>query len=242
MQRYFIDSNSIYGNNIKVTNSDLHHIKNVMRFRLLDKATFVDPRGTLFTAELKALEKHEALFEIIHQEPYLGVLSHITIAQALIKRERFELFLEKSTELGVYEIIPTVFERSIIKISQDDEDKKIERYRLITKEASEQSERRFLPLINAFQDLKKIDTQKYDLVLVCYERDIAQEHIHKVVIDSLPSQRILVFIGPEGGISPAEIAYFESINARFVSLGKQILRSETASMVVLSSFLSGWEL
>jgi len=242
MQRYFVKNESIIEKNIRISGSDFHHIKNVMRCSLGDLIEVVDEFGVLYTCEILGFKKDQADLVIISQQSQSRIRPKITIAQALIKKDRFELFLEKATELNVYEIIPTSFQRSIVKIDSSDESKKISRYESIVKEASEQSERLFLPLISCVKSLKTIKYQQYDHVLVCFEREDVSHHLKDVIKEISVNDSVLVLIGPEGGISPEELKFLQTKNAKFVSLGAQILRSETASMYVLSSFLCEWKI
>lgn len=241
MQRYFIEKKSVFGPMIEVTGSDFHHIKNVMRFRLGEECEFVDEEGMYYLASLERFEKDVALFQISKRIQFEMTLPKITIAQALIKRDRFELFLEKATEFGVYEIIPTMFERSIIKIDEKEESKKQARYQLIIKEASEQSRRVFSPLLKPFENLTTIDYESFDHVIVCYEAEDTSSTLKKTVKEINPKDKILIVVGPEGGISPKEIQFLQNKKATFVRLGEQILRSESASLFVLSAFHYEWE-
>jgi 16S rRNA (uracil1498-N3)-methyltransferase len=242
MQRYFVKNDTIIENNVFISGSDFHHIKNVMRCSLGDLVEVVDEFGVLYSCEISGFKKDQADLTILKKQTPNKIRSKITIAQALIKKDRFELFLEKATELNVYEIIPTAFQRSIVKIDSNDESKKIIRYQSIVKEASEQSERLFLPLISSVKSLKAINYQQYDHVLVCFEREDISHHLNDVIKEIKVTDDVLVLIGPEGGISPEELKFLETKKARFVSLGSQILRSETASMYVLSSFLCEWKI
>lgn len=240
LQRYFVKNTQINGETIVISGNDFHHIKNVMRSRLGESMEFVDETGTIYEAKLTELLKDSALFCVVQSHLSHKPRPKISIAQALIKKDRFELFLEKATELGVYEIIPTHFHRSIIKIEEKEEQKKLERFSLIVKEASQQSKRDYLPLITAFKTIKTIDFQKYDHVLVCCERESTANPLKKVLTGIKQSESVLVLVGPEGGITNEELSYLVDKGATPVSLGSRILRSETASMAVLSSILYEW--
>ncbi|MBU0997412.1 MAG: 16S rRNA (uracil(1498)-N(3))-methyltransferase [Firmicutes bacterium] len=242
MQRYFIEDSQVTDGFIQVRGSDVHHMKNVMRFRIGEVAVFISKSGMIYEAEHLSFQKDEAQFRILSKTISTKKTSRITIAQALIKKDRFELFLEKSTELGVYEIIPTLFSRSIIKLDEKEESKKLLRYQNIVKEASEQSERDHLPLIKEVTKLKNIPFENYDKILVCYER-VGELNLLKNHLPNLkPEDQILVLIGPEGGIAQEELDFMISKGGQVVSLGSQILRSETASLVILSALMIEWGL
>ncbi len=237
MQRYFVDATAIKNDSVTITGPDVHHIRDVMRLSVGAKIGVCPNDGSFHPAIINSLTKTEVRATIITTtRPAIPPIK-ITIAQALIRKEHFELFLEKATELGVAAVIPTCFDRSIIKIDKDSLDKKLLRYRKIVKEASEQSERTTMPRIGDFTDLRKVDFAGYDKVYFAYER--CQEAVLlREVIPALPKDgNILFLIGPEGGITEAEATWLKAHGALPVSLGKRILRSETAGLMILSAFL-----
>jgi len=162
------------------------------------------------------------------------------IAQALIRRERFEYMVQKSSELGVHHIIPTIMKHSIVKINQNKQEEKVLRWNKIAKEASEQSHRFFQAVVKDVYGLSEIPYQEYDLVLVAYEKEKGSIKLKDVLVK--PYHKILVVIGPEGGFDPSEIAFLEDLdNSVLVGLGPRILRSETASSYILSVLSYAYE-
>jgi 16S rRNA (uracil1498-N3)-methyltransferase len=240
MQRYFVEPANIIDNEVTIQGSDVHHIRNVMRFSIGDSLGICPNDGTLRLARITAIEKSKvtaAIFKtIIENQPE----HKITIAQALIRKDRFEWFLEKATELGVTKIIPTRFARSIVQIDENKSTAKLERYRMIVKEASEQSERNVMPLITAFTDLPDIDYSRYDMIFYASERDQKASLIRDVLAKHLKSGKYLFLVGPEGGITDDEVSLLEAKGAIPISLGSRILRSETAGIMVMSAILSQW--
>ena len=241
MQRYFISSSQIQESYAFITGQDHHHIKNVMRSRIGDEITIVDESGNGFLAKISEITNQLIKVDLINRLDSNIKQSKITIAQALIKKDRFEWFLEKATELGVYSIIPTLFEYSIIKIDEENESKKIQRYQTIVKEASEQSKRFVVPKIQNVMKLSQLPFEQYDKVLICYEGASSDDFIMSIVQELNSSMSILVIIGPEGGISPKELAILQSKKGVICSIGNRILRSETAGLLVLSVVNSIWE-
>lgn len=241
MQRYFVPTNQFYENYALITGQDAHHIKNVMRNNINDEVTVVDDLGHGYLSRISEITNQSIKVEFISAlEPDMNH-SKITIAQAMIKRDRFEWFLEKSTELGVYAIIPTLFEYSIIKIDEENELKKIQRYQTIVKEASEQSRRLVVPKIHNIQKVSQLKYDEYDKILICYEGASHDDFITTIASNLNSEMNILVVIGPEGGISPKELNLLQSKGGIICSLGKRILRSETAGLLVLSLLNSIWE-
>lgn len=243
MQRYFIKNIQIKDNQISIIGKDVHHMKDVLRYNQGTQVTCVDELGKTYLCEIRSINKEEITLTVVQTLPTNVIPYSVTLGQALIKRERFELVLEKATELGVTSLIPTVFQRGIIKITDEKESRKIERYFTIMKEASEQSERSFIPTISPIQKLTQIDYDSFDHVLVCYERENHQSKSLKQALSEIkPDSKILILIGPEGGITDQEVAFLETKNVIMVGLGTHILRSETAAMFVLSCIRYEWEL
>ncbi len=231
MQRYFIDENQINEQTVIIDNSDVHHIKNVMRFKVTDNIIVNTYEGSVFETEIEKIEKNRVVLRIVKSLVNDYQSLPLDLGVSLIKKDRFELILEKATELGVRKIIPLKTDRSIIKIN--DLEKKHERFMTIVKEASEQSERTVLPIISDFTDLKSLELDKYDYKLFCYARE-NNLNIKEELIALKKNHNILILIGPEGDFSQTEISYLLENGFRSVSLGKTILRSETAAIYVVS--------
>lgn len=235
MQRYFVKHTECTETGVRITGNDLHHVKHVMRMKPGAEIHVVDTDGRARLAVLKGYQDDAALFDFVKDlDGGTGGL-YVAIAQALIKKDRFELMLEKATELGVAAIIPTAFSRSVVKIDPADAPRKLERFRAIVKEASEQSHRFVLPLIEPFTELDDLPFADYDRVFVCYEASTSADQLAKVIGISDLDKRLLFIVGPEGGIAPAELAALLSRGAVVCGLGSRILRSETASMYLLSA-------
>jgi 16S rRNA (uracil1498-N3)-methyltransferase len=233
MQRYFIKNQQFHDQIAVLKDSDFHHIKHVMRNQLRDQIIVCNEDGLCYIASIKGIENKEIIVEVISDIPLQNKAHTITIAQALIRKERFEYMLQKSTELGCDFVVPTQMKNSIIKINKDKEKNKIERWNTITKEASEQSHRNTINQVQVIQTLKEIKYQEYDVVLVAYEKE---NHNHSLVdIVKREFKNILILIGPEGGFDPSEISFLAGLqNVSFIGLGPRILRSETASSYILS--------
>lgn len=230
MQRYFIEENQIKDKSITITNSDMHHMKNVMRFKKGEMVICIT-NTKAYKASIKEYFKNEVELTVVEELESTNNTLNVTLAQSLIKKDKFELVLQKATELGVKEIIPLQAKRSIIKI--DNFAKKLIRYNSITKEASEQSERSSLPKITNIQVLEEIDYSSYDYVFTAYARH-DQVSLKQVISPLKKTDHILILIGPEGGFTETEINYLKE-KTTIVSLGNTILRSETAAIYLLSA-------
>ncbi len=230
MQRYFAtyDKNQ----NIVINNDDIFHIQKVMRMNIGD--TFeVNADGDLKIAEITSNSPFS--FKIIKEINENHELNgYVRLLYCLPKGEKTDLVIQKAVELGCSEIVLINSERSIAKITKENKEKKIIRFNKIIKEASEQSKRTKLCKLNDVIDFKDIAKYPADFSLIAYENT---EFTSKDLIEILPSLRdktINIIIGAEGGISKKELEMAKNTGYREISLGKRILRSETACIFILS--------
>ncbi|PKK94396.1 MAG: hypothetical protein CVV60_06635, partial [Tenericutes bacterium HGW-Tenericutes-5] len=231
MQRYFINKENIKNKQIIITGQDAHHIKVVMRMSLDDQVIINTTEGDIYLASISQINKSDVYLQIINSLENTFKPFNLTLGVSMIKKDNFELVLQKVTELGVKAILPLTTERSIIKI--DDFSKKLNRYETIIKEASEQSERTILPKIHDLTNLDNLDLTNYNKLIVCYARE-NDESLSNILEDIFPTDNVLALIGPEGGFSSKEIQKLKSKGFKTVSLGKTILRAETAAIYVTS--------
>lgn len=238
MQRYFFkDDNCINKEINRIIISDkenVHHIKNVMRMKIGDKIIVCTNDNLEYLSEIESITNVIDL-KIINQMINSNELSaSITIAQGLVRREKKEEVLRRLVELGASKYIPVDMERSIVHLNKYNEN--IERINTIIKECSEQSERGKLMECSeaiSFKNFIKLDD--YDYKFVCYEESGRQnEHSLKDYLFKLQNKKVLVLVGPEGGISNKELELLDSNGFIRIGLGKRILRTETAPLFVMS--------
>lgn len=229
MQRYFSQEKD--GNCLILDFSEIHHIKNVMRYQKGDKIECI------FEEKLyvcKIISPSQNLVEIIEELKDNNESDiDITIAIALVKEQKMDLILQKLTELGVTRIIPVAMERSVVKLDAAKFLKKKVRWQRIVKEAAEQSKRNKIPEITelySIDDLKNINSyHKFICSTKCPE-NLINDYLQK----SLDYATITFVIGPEGGISEKEECLLEENGFIRVSLGRRIMRVETAAIYVAS--------
>ncbi len=233
MQRYFTENINLEFNTAILKNGDFHHAKNVMRSRIGDKIIICDLAKHCFIATIEDFTKTEVICVNLHPHTVIQKPYHVDIAQALIRRERFEYMLQKATELGVDRIIPIVTKHTIIKLGDDKQQNKLQRWNLICKEASEQSHRSTVSIVDPVIAINELQIMDYDLVLIAYETETNSKSLPDILRQSY--SRILVIIGPEGGFAPKEVIALQHFpQVHVVGLGPRILRSETASSYILS--------
>ena len=231
MQRYF--TNESYQNNIEMNIDDSYHIITVMRMKEKDQFEIVIKKK-LFIAEIIKIENKKVIAKIIKEIEEDNELNiDVTLVQALVKEQKMDYILQKSTELGVNKIIPFQANRSIIKVDNK-EDRKIERWAKIIKEASEQSKRNIIPEITksiTINELSKIED--YDLKILATVNEVST-NIKKVLSNTKRSDRIIIVIGPEGGFTDKEEKTLIENGFISTSLGKTVLRTETVGLYILS--------
>ncbi len=228
MQRYF--AKSIENNKITLYDSDIHHIKKVMRMQKGDCIEVVYSEK-IYTCKLD--NDFSCIIEKVSNEKS-GLSKELIVAVGLVKEQKMDLILQKLTELGVSKIIPVNMERSIVKLDSKKEEKKLERWNMICKEASEQSKRTSITIVNDIINLKDLIDIKVDKKLVCSTTENFNM-IHEE-LDDKNYESVLVVIGPEGGISPKEEIYLEQNGFTRISFGQLILRVETACIYMASIF------
>lgn len=234
MQRYFIEDNCIKADLIYIDAYNHKHMQKVMRYRNGDHVICLLPSSRVFLYEIVDIEKG-----ILKQKEEL-LEDHeldidVTLIYGLPKNDKFEFVLQKATELGVKRIVPFLSQRSIIKTDALSFAKKSERYQRILKEASEQSYRQIIPELTSLATIKDIHNYLSDINLVAYEESSKQGE-HSCFYQALNQDfhTITIIVGPEGGFDQKEIDQMKKIGIQECSLGKRILRSETAPLYMLS--------
>lgn len=244
MYRFFVNSHEINWQDKKATiqnPNQSNKISRVLRLRENDQIVLLDGNGLSYTAQITSFFSRGVQCRLlsrraINTEPKLK----ITVAQALLKGNRFDYALQKNTELGAYEFIPVTCKRTVVRYDDEDlrsVDKKLNRFQAIVQGAAEQSERGMVPIVKdvvTVEELCKSNLSDYDLKLICQERSDASPI--KKVLDGLQEKinKILLFVGPEGGFMEEEINQVLKSGFISVNLGKRIYRAETVGTVLLS--------
>ena len=228
MQRYFAKDKK--GNNIFLLDTDLHHIKNVMRMKIGDNIECVFDRK-VYLCRLNSFDNDIEILNEIECNNELDV--QIIVAIGLVKEQKMDLILQKLTELGVSKIIPLNMQRSIVKLNNEKKDKKINRWMSICKEASEQSYRNEIPIVTDIMNLKDLVKIDADLKFVCSVKN-KKNLINKYLQNNKKCATMLFVIGPEGGITDSEEEFLNNNNFESMSLGSRIMRVETAAIYVAS--------
>ena len=238
MHRFMVDPGDIRGNTINIVGDDLKHLRQVLRLGEGDIVQLFDGSGMEYEAQLTFVGKMEAHATILESrlsesEPAL----RLTLYQGLAKAEKMDLIIQKAVELGIYRIVPVMTERTVVQLDDSDRKKKSERWNRIAKEASKQCRRAFVPQVaqplTLEMALKEIGQDNKAVLL--YENE--QKKCLKELMKCYTINKIGVialFIGPEGGFSKEEVERIIRLGVEVASLGKRILRTETAAISAIS--------
>ena len=230
MQRYFVSKEN---ENFILSNSDFHHVKDVMRIKN-DGQLICVYENKSYLCSINYFENGYKINVIEEITKDVELNKKVILYQAVIKNDKFDLVIQKATELGVTDIVPTIFSRSVVKVDDSKKDNKLNRYEKIVKEACEQSHRLVLPVIHNYQKVKTIKLDEDTLGLIAYENNGDYASFKNALLDVDKYNKVAIVIGPEGGFSNDEVDYLVKNGFKNISLGKRILRSETASMYALS--------
>lgn len=231
MARFFVDK--VLSKEFIINGSDAAHISKSLRMQIGDKITICDNNSTDHLCIIKKINKTEILLKVVKSFPCPNEPSiDVTLYQALPKSDKMDLIIQKTVELGVNRIVPVLTSRCVSRPDKKSFDKKLLRWQKISEEAAKQSRRGQIPKIKPLLDLENAakDACRNQCSMVFYEL-----HGKKIgdIIENTP-KTISLFIGPEGGFSLDEISMLSSYNVVSATLGRRILRTETAPIAALS--------
>jgi 16S rRNA (uracil1498-N3)-methyltransferase len=238
MHRFFVNEKYISSGQLIIADSRVHQIRDVLRMKTGDEIIVLDNTGFEYQVRLSNISPKEVIGEIIQKkenetEPH----TKITLYQSLLAREKFEFVLQKCTEIGVSCFVPVITERSIIRKAEKITKQKTVRFESIILEAAEQSARGKIPLFRSPIDLSEAisELDSYDVCFAGSTRECLS--LRNILPDCKTSPKnIALFIGPEGGFSERELEILSRV-VKFFSLGKRILRTETAAVVASAVIL-----
>lgn len=239
MFQFFIEAGNITDQGIQVTDGkDVNHIKNVLRMKPGDQAVFCcQEKEKMYTCRLREAGREEILFDILDIDSTVTELPvEITLFQGLPKSDKMEMIIQKTVELGVSRIVPVASRRAVVRLSGKKEEKKLARWQEIAKSAAKQSKRGRIPEIGGVMTFPQAveEGKKLDMLLIPYEEAVGMETARKAVAAAAEKKSLGIYIGPEGGFEKAEVDLAEEAGAVPISLGRRILRTETAGMALLA--------
>lgn len=238
MHHFFVEPSQIQGNHIFIDGSDVNHIRNVLRMNPGEEVNVTDGSGEkVYRCAIASIGEDTVELNIMWaQEKGMELPSKIYLFQGLPKSDKMELIIQKAVELGVYEIIPMATARAVVKLDQKKAAAKVKRWQAISESAAKQSKRLLIPEVKEpvkFSEALKLASD-LDVRLIPYELAEGMDGTRRIIQSVKPGQSVAVFIGPEGGFEEAEVELAKEAGFQAITLGRRILRTETAGMTVLS--------
>ena len=242
MSRFFVEDRQIENNIVKIQGPDVNYIKKVLRQKIEDEIIVCNSdKEKTYLCDIKKIENEMIECKIVRELEDFKSNIKVTIMQGLPEKDKMDLVIQKSVELGAFNIQPVEMERCNVKYEEKDKYKKQEKWQKIAEVSAKQCDRNFIPKVAGIKSLKDICKMlfKYDVVILTYEKEekIKLSEVLKVMKEKYGENeiKIAVIIGPEGGLSSREVEMIqENKNVVTVTLGKRILRTETVALNVLS--------
>ena len=246
MYHFFVTPAQIMDGYAVITGQDVNHIRNVLRMKAGEQVGIRDGISRSYICELETIGEDEIRAKILTEDTDLSELpAELYLFQGLPKSDKMELIIQKAVELGVHEVIPVATRRAVVKLDRKKEESKLKRWNAIAESAAKQSGRAVVPEVKlpvSYREAMKL-SEELDVKLIPYEcadellsgtEETPMERTRNRLKTILPGQSIGLMIGPEGGLEKAEVE--QSMEAGFapVTLGKRILRTETAGLCILS--------
>lgn len=237
MHHFFVTPQQISGDKIRIEGGDVNHMKNVLRMKLHEKAEISDGESRTYLCEVEAYEEDVAVLHILEEmEADTEPASKLYLFQGLPKSDKMELIVQKAVELGVYQVIPVAMKRSVVRLDDKKAAKKADRWNSIAESAAKQAGRNRIPEVTmplSYKESLKM-AEELDVILLPYELAGGMEATREVIRQIKSGQSVGIFIGPEGGFEPEEVDAAVSIGAKVITLGRRILRTETAGLATLA--------
>ena len=245
MHRFFVEEPAMGADGITITGGDVNHIKNVLRMSVGDKICVINGQNNKeYYCEITAVGNDAVdtrICEIRESDQELG--NEIVLFQGLPKSDKMELIIQKAVELGVHTIVPVSTDRTVVKLDAKKEANKRKRWMSISESAAKQSGRLRIPEVTPVVSYREAleMAKKMDVRLIPYELAEGMGKTRELMSSIQPGQSVAVFIGPEGGFESSEIEKAIEIGAWPITLGKRILRTETAGLVTLAMLVYNLE-
>ena len=237
MQNFFVYDWQVQGDMVTIEGTDVNHIVNVLRMKVGEEVSVHDDVNRKYLCRIAELQEDKVCLSILEQQASDTELPcRIYLFQGLPKGDKMEWIIQKGVELGAYAIVPVATKRAVVKLDEKKAQKKVARWNSIAESAAKQSGRGMIPEVlpvmkfaEALQFAKDLD-----LNLIPYEKAEGIADTKQRIAEIRPGQSIGIFIGPEGGFEEAEVEMAKEMQAVPVTLGRRILRTETAGMTMLS--------
>lgn len=238
MYQFFVEPSQIQGNRVTITGKDVNHIKNVLRMKKGEEiAVSNGADGKEYRCGIEEFMEDEVICTLrFVKEDALELPSKVYLFQGLPKADKMEFIIQKAVELGVYQVIPVSCKRCVVKLDEKKAKSKIARWQGIAEAAAKQSKRGTIPEVKDVMTMKEALSYSGNcqVRIIPYELAEGMDKTKQIIGSLKPGEDVAVFIGPEGGFEEAEVKAAIENGVTPITLGKRILRTETAGMTVLS--------
>ena len=237
MQHFFVTPSQVKDGKIFVEGSDVNHMKNVLRMRPGEELMVSDGNNLKYLCAVEEYGEGGAVLRILEEmQTDTELSSKLYLFQGLPKQDKMELIVQKAVELGAYQVIPVSTRRSVVKLDEKKALKKVERWQQIALSAAKQAGRGYIPQVADVMSYPEALSyaKKLDVVLIPYELAEGMKETKEIIESIVPGQSVGIFIGPEGGFEKEEEELALEWGAKAVTLGRRILRTETAGLAMLS--------
>ena len=239
MYHFFVSEEQINGENAYIEGSDVNHIANVLRMKP-EEELLISVKGDWdYLCKIVDIETDRVNLKVLESMEQRELPVNITLLQGIPKSDKLEMIIQKAVELGVSEIIPVKTKRVVVKIDEKKVDTKVNRWNAIAESAAKQSKRSIVPKVyepmsidNALEIVKD-----FGVKLIPYENADGIDKTRKILDNMDKTKNIAVFIGPEGGFEESEVERIKNSGFEVITLGKRILRTETAGLALLSNIM-----
>ncbi len=240
MHSFFAEHKNIGTENIVLEGSVYNHIRNVLRLKAGTEIMISSGDNMNYLCSITDFSENEIICKIISSHETINELPvKISVFQGLPKGDKMELVVQKAVELGAFSIIPVAMERSVVRLDAKKARAKGERWNTIALNAAQQSKRTFLPEVEevmTFNEAIKKAEEEFDHIILPYECAEGYAYTREILSGIGKNSKVAIFIGPEGGFDQKEIDLSIKAGARIITLGRRILRTETAALMLLSIF------
>lgn len=244
LYHFFAEHENIFETYINITGSDINHIKNVLRLKEGDMLLISSGDNMDYTCRIAKLDSESIRADIVSADAKGRELpAKIYLFQGLPKSDKMELIIQKAVELGVYEVIPVMMKRSVVRLGEKKAQSKQERWNAISVSAAKQSKRSIIPKVADVMTFKEAleYAGQIDHLLLPYECADGMAKTKAVINGLQEGKSVGVFIGPEGGFDRDELDMALEHGCEIITLGKRILRTETAGLMLLSVLMYHFE-
>ncbi|MDO4804647.1 MAG: 16S rRNA (uracil(1498)-N(3))-methyltransferase [Lachnospiraceae bacterium] len=244
MYRFFIDSNQIEGGVLTVTGDDVNHIRNVLRMKIGEDIEAVDENGKVATCRINELLSDRILADVLFVEDDGAELpNRITLYMGLPKQDKMELVIQKAVELGASRIVPVRMKRCVMRLDEKKAASRVKRWQGIAEAAAKQAKRGIIPEVSQVIGFGEAMDEARGCSHILFPYECAEDigKTRRFLTEIEPGQSVAVFIGPEGGFDPSEVAKAKDAGAHIITLGRRILRTETAAITAMSILMFALE-